>query len=387
MRVTAQIATGLATTDAGVDAFAEAAGRAAMSLGGAAADLVFVFAGADNLEYAEEGLAIVLERLRPRALVGCGAQGVVGSGRELEHGGVAVWAANLPGADLESFQLETLATDDTVAVAGMPDLDAAEAAIMLVDPYSFPSEPLLDQLAEDHPGLPVIGGLASAGSGPGQTVLMCDDEIVGEGAVGVALAGVDVLPCVSQGALPIGPEMAITAADGNVIHELASRPALERLKTAITELDPHERALAASGLLLGIVIDENRPEYERGDFLVRGLLGADEESGSIAVGERVRVGQTVRMQVRDGTSADEDLRYVLAKMSSELVAPPAGALLFTCNGRGSQMFEAPDHDAAALDTALGGAPAAGFFCAGEIGPVGTRSFVHGFTATMAVFPS
>src|SRR5947207_2890196 len=83
---------------------------------------------------------------------------------------------------------------------------------------------------------------------------------------GVALAGVDVHPCVSQGALPIGPEMAITAADGNVIHELASRPALERLKTAITELDPHERTLAAGGLLLGIVIDENRPDYERGDF-------------------------------------------------------------------------------------------------------------------------
>jgi small ligand-binding sensory domain FIST len=382
-----QIATGLATVDAGTDAFAEAAGRAALSLGGASADLVFVFAGADNLDYAEEGLAIVHDRLRPQALVGCGAQGVVGSGRELEHGGVAVWAAHLPEAQLETFQLETLATEDTVAVAGMPDLDSAEAALMLVDPYSFPSEPLLDQLAEDHPGLPVIGGLASAGTGPGQTVLMCDDEIVGEGAVGVALAGVDLHPCVSQGALPIGPEMAITSADGNVIHELASRPALERLKAAIAELDPHERALAAGGLLLGIVIDENRPEYERGDFLVRGLLGADEESGSIAVGERVRVGQTVRMQVRDGASADEDLRYVLTKMSSELGSPPAGALLFTCNGRGSHMFEAPDHDAAALDTALGGAPAAGFFCAGEIGPVGTRSFVHGFTATMAVFPA
>ena len=134
------------------------------------------------------------------------------------------------------------------------------------------------------------------------------------------------------------------------------------------------------------MIDENRPEYERGDFLVRGLLGADEESGSIAVGERVRVGQTVRLQVRDSGSADEDLREALARMSGELPGPPAGALIFTCNGRGSQMFPTPDHDAAALDRALGGAPAAGFFCAGEIGPVGDRSFVHGFTATMAVFP-
>ncbi|HEY7633207.1 MAG TPA: FIST N-terminal domain-containing protein [Thermoleophilaceae bacterium] len=379
------IGTGLASDDAGVDAFAEAAGRAALALGGAAADLVFVFAGASNLEHAEDGLALVHERLGPRALVGCGAQGVVGAGRELEQGGVAVWAASMPDAELESFHLETITAGDSLAVAGMPDLDSAEAAFMLVDPYSFPAEPLLDQIAEDQPGLPVLGGLASAGGGPGSTLLMHDDEIVSEGAVGVTLAGVDVRPCVSQGARPIGPEMAITAADANVIHELASQPALERLKSAITELDPGERALAASGLLIGIVIDENRPEYLRGDFLVRGLLGVDEESGSIAVGERVRVGQTVRMQVRDGSSADEDLREALARVSGDLPGPPAGALIFTCNGRGSQMFDVPDHDASALDQAFGGAPAAGFFCAGEIGPVGARSFVHGFTATMAVF--
>jgi small ligand-binding sensory domain FIST len=377
---------GLASDDAGVDAFAEAAGRAAMALGGAPADLVFVFAGAPNLDWAAEGLAHVHERLGPRALVGCGAQGVVGAGRELEQGGVAIWAASMPEAELETFHLETLTAGDSLAVAGMPDLDGTDVAFMLVDPYSFPAEPLLDQIAEDQPGLPVLGGLASAGDGAGSTLLMCDGEVVSEGAVGVTLAGVDVRTCVSQGARPIGPEMAITAADANVIHELASKPALERLKSAIGELDPEERELAGSGLLIGIVIDENRPEYLRGDFLVRGLLGADEESGSIAVGERVRVGQTVRMQVRDGHSADEDLREVLGHLTDELAGPPAGALIFTCNGRGSHMFEVPDHDAAALDQALGGAPVAGFFCAGEIGPVGTRSFVHGFTATMAVFP-
>jgi small ligand-binding sensory domain FIST len=381
-----RIGTGLAAEDAGVDSFVEAAGRAALALGGAPADLVFVFAGAANLEHAEEGLALVHDRLAPRALAGCGAQGVVGAGREVEEGGVAIWAASMPEAELESFHLETLEAGDAVAIAGMPDLLDAEAAFMLVDPYSFPTEPLLDQIAEDQPGLPVLGGLASAGGGAGSALLMHDEEVVTEGAVGVALSGVDVRPYVSQGARPIGPEMAITAAEANVIHELASRPALERLKTAITELDPHERALAAAGLLIGIVIDENRPEYERGDFLVRGLLGADEESGSMAVGERVRIGQTVRLHVRDGGSADEDLSEVLARLSADLPAPPAGALLFTCNGRGSQMFQVPDHDAAALDRALGGAPAAGFFCAGEIGPVGARSFVHGFTATMAVFP-
>jgi small ligand-binding sensory domain FIST len=216
-------------------------------------------------------------------------------------------------------------------------------------------------------------------------VLMCDEELCESGAVGVTLTGVDVRPCVSQGARPIGAEMTITAAEGNVIHELASRPALERLKTAIVDLDELERALAVQGLLIGIVIDENRPEYLRGDFLVRGLLGADEETGALTVGEHVRVGQTVRMHVRDGASADEDLREVLADLMGDLSGPPAGALLFTCNGRGSNMFAAPNHDAAALQQAFGEVPAAGFFCAGEIGPVGQRSFVHGFTATLAVF--
>jgi small ligand-binding sensory domain FIST len=384
--VATRIGTGLATRDDGVDAFAEAAGRAALELGGGPVDLAMVFAGSANLDHAEQGLALVEERLGARALVGCGAQGVVGSGRELEDGGVAVWAAKLDEGRAETFHMEAVRAGDQLAVAGVPDLDGADAVIMLVDPYTFPVEPLLAQLGTDHPGLPVIGGFASAGGGPGLTVLMRDGELERQGAVGVALAGVDVRPCVSQGARPIGPEMVITAADGNEVHELASKPALDRIKEAIAGLDAYERLLAAQGLLVGIVIDENQPDYERGDFLIRGLVGVDEEAGSITVGERVRVGQTVRLHVRDGDSADEDLREALERKRRELAAPPAGALIFTCNGRGSHMFGRPDHDAVALDEAFGGAPAAGFFCAGEIGPVGDRNFLHGFTATVAVFP-
>ena len=381
-----RIATGLVAEDSGVDAFAEAAARAQLGLGGAPVDLAVVFAAAPNLGHAEEGLAAVEERLRPAALIGCGAQGVIAGGRELEMGGVAVWAASLPGATVRPFHLDAFeAGDDGVAIAGLPELLGAEAVILLADPYTFPVEPLLDRLAVDHPGLPVIGGLASAGAAPGEGALIHAGGLESRGAVGVALAGVDVRPCVSQGAQPIGPEMVITACEENVIHELASRPALARLHDAIGELEPHERALAGRGLLLGIVIDENQPDYERGDFLIRGLLGVDEEEGSVRVGERVRVGQTVRLQVRDGASADEDLREALALQADALPGPPAGALLFSCNGRGSHMFGQPDHDALALEGAFDGAPTAGFFCAGEIGPVGPRSFVHGFTATLAVF--
>ena len=152
----------------------------------------------------------------------------------------------------------------------------------------------------------------------------------------------------------------------------------------MSELEPAERELAMGGLLLGLVVDPNKPDYVRGDFLVRGILAADPEEGSVTVGEQVRVGQAVRLHVRDAESAGADLSGAIEQGIAELGGPPAGALLFTCNGRGSHMFSVADHDARLLDGATGSAPAAGFFCAGEIGPVGPRNFVHGFTATMAL---
>jgi small ligand-binding sensory domain FIST len=202
----------------------------------------------------------------------------------------------------------------------------------------------------------------------------------------VVLKDVSVHCTVSQGASPIGPEMVVTACDGNVVEELASRPALDRLMDAIrNELTLEEQALATQGLLVGIVIDENRPDYARGDFLVRALMSVDEQERTITIGERVRVGQTVRLHVRDAASADIDLRSALERAARELPSPAAGALMFTCNGRGSHMFGSSGHDAGALAREIGPAPAAGFFCAGEIGPVGPRSFVHGFSTSVALF--
>lgn len=383
--MTQRIASGLVEGGHGPASFAQAAAEAARGLEGQVTDIACVFAGGADAIALEDGLRAVSSVLPARTVVGCTAQGVVGGGREIEQGGVAVWAASLPGARVEPFHARAVpAADDTVAVTGVPDLDEADALIAIVDAYSFPIEPLLGSLAEAQPGLPVVGGLSGA-DGPGQALLIADGELVSEGAVGVTLSGVDMHVCVSQGARPVGPEMVVTAAEGNVIYELASRPALERVHEAIAELSAAERVMATRGLLLGIVMNENQPEYERGDFLIRGLLGVDEERHSISVGEQVRTGQTVRMQVRDAASADEDLRLALASTRRSMIEPPAGALLFTCNGRGTHMFDAPDHDAVAVAAGLDGTPVGGFFCAGEIGPVGLRNFVHGFTATVAVF--
>jgi small ligand-binding sensory domain FIST len=378
-------ATGLVDGDTGVDAFAEAAARAALGLGGAPCDVALVFAGQDNLAHAGLGLDAVRDRLHPAALAGCGAQGVVGTAREVETGGVVVWAASLGAGSAQAFHLEAMpAGEGRLAITGMPDLLDDEALVMFVDPYTFPAEALLAEIARSSPGVPVVGGLAAADAAP--AALFHDDAVASMGAVGVVLSDVDVNCTVSQGASPIGPEMVVTACDGNVIEELASQPALDRLMDAIrAELSADEQALATQGLLMGIVIDENQPEYERGDYLVRALMAVDEQERTITIGERVRVGQTVRLHVRDAASADIDLRDALERAARGLDRPAAGALMFTCNGRGSHMFGSAGHDAGALAREIGPAPAAGFFCAGEIGPVGARSFVHGFSTSVALF--
>jgi small ligand-binding sensory domain FIST len=383
-----KIAVGISESFDAVEAFADAAQDAARGLGGAGCDLCLLFAGAPHLGRGKWILSAVHDHLCPERLIGCGAGGVVGAGREIEEGPAAVvWAASLPEARIATHHFETERTVDGFDLGGLPDpASLGEAMVVLADPYSFATEALLARLEEMRPGLPVLGGLASAAAA-GSASLFRDGEVLDGGAVACSISGVPVLPCVSQGAAPVGPEMTITAAEGNVITELASKPAVERLREALAELDPRDQELAVSGLMLGIVIDENKPDYERGDFLVRPILGADPESGSLAIAERVRVGQTVRMHVRDGASADQDMREALRAQGIALgVGRAAGALLFTCNGRGMHMFDIPDHDATAIEDALG-APAGGFFCAGEIGPVGGRNFLHGFTATMAVFPA
>ena len=392
---TVQASVGASESFDTVEAAAEAADRARAGLEGAC-DLAVVFASGQHLSMAKWLLSEVHERLEPRALLGCGAGGTVAGGHELEDTpGLVVWGASLPTADLETMHLTAEREADGFRLLGLPESLAAarddstapdESVIALCDPLSFPPEELLAQIERSRPHVPILGGLASA-SFAGGAVLLQDGDVHTEGAVAIRMRGLEVLPCVSQGAGPVGPEMTITSGEANVIGQLAGKPAMERLGEVIAALPEKERELAASGVLIGLVIDENRPEYDRGDFLVRPIIGADRESGAIAIGEQVRLGQTVRLQVRDAASADEDLRQSLRAQAQALGSDgAAGTLLFTCNGRGSHMFEVPDHDAGAIEDALG-APTAGFFCAGEIGPVGGRNFLHGFTATMAVFPA
>jgi small ligand-binding sensory domain FIST len=381
-----RIGAGLSTASGAATAAAEAAALARERLGGAAADLALLFLSPHYVEDAPQAAAGVREALAPAHLAGCAAEGVIALERELEgEAGLAVWAASLPDAGIQPFHVRAVEEDDAIVLDGLPDLGDPELVLLLADPFALPVSALIDHLGEQYPDVPVVGGIATGGGEPGAQALILDGEIHREGAVGIGLSNVAVEAVVSQGCAPLGSDAVITRAEGNVVFELAGRPALERLREVVGTLSPRERQLAARGLLAGLVIDENKPEYGRGDFLMRGILGADEESGAIAIGDEVRIGQTLRFHARDATSADEDLRLALSEAVAEGGAPPAGALLFSCNGRGRNMFEEPDHDSRALADALGAPALAGFFCGGEIGPVGGRSFLHGFTATMAIF--
>lgn len=380
-----RVGAGVSRLRASGEAVAEAMAAASARLGtDVPPDLVCLFLSAEHADRAQEVLDAVHAELRPAHVIGCVAEGVVGGDRELEQGpALSLWAAVLPeDATIETFHAVAFGGDDGIAITGFPELGEPDLVAVCVDFSTFPAAPFVERLNELAPELPLVGGIASGGA-PGRQTLLVGDRVVHEGLVGVALYDVPVRTVVSQGCAPIGREAVITEAEDNVVFELAGEPALERLRADVEALSAELQALALEGLMVGLVIDENKAEYGRGDYLIRGLVGADEDTGAIAVGGEVRVGQTLRFHVRDARSADEDLLHALARSLDG--ARAAGALLFTCNGRGSGMFGEPHHDARAVTRSLATQALAGFFCGGEIGPVGGRAFVHGFTATLAVF--
>jgi small ligand-binding sensory domain FIST len=377
------VGAGLATDPDAAAAARAAAAEAAGHLGGEACDLAVVFFSPHHRPGVGPLVAAVHETLAPRALIGAVGVSVIGGAREVEDGpAVSVWAARLPETAVVPFALEHRETPDGDAFLGWPlEVPEGAAGIALADPFTFPADRWLDRLAAWHPGLLVIGGMASGGRMPGEHLLVAGTEVRDGGCVGVLVAGrVKVRPLVSQGCKPVGmPYVVVTAAERNVVLSLGGRPPLERIRETFAAAPEEDRRAMQLGLHVGLVVDERKSEFGRGDFLVRNLIGADERSGAVAVGDLVRIGETVQFHVRDAASADEDLRRTLAG------APPAaGALLFTCNGRGRRLFGVPDHDARAVTEALG-VPLAGLFCAGELGPVGGRTYLHGFTASLALF--
>lgn len=375
-------AAGLSLHPTPVEAVGEVAGEILERLEGDPPDLLVCFASVHHVGAFEDIANGLRKLLEPKVFAGCTAVSVAGGAREIERApALSVFAASFSTGTAEAFVLESVDAPDGTSIVGWPDDVAASGTLlMLADPFSFPIPDFLRLVNARVPALTVVGGLASAAAGPGGNRLVCNDELTTRGAVAVMLSGdVPVRPVVSQGCRPIGLPYTVTRAERNLVYELGGQPAMQRLQELVLAADDDERELMRRGLHVGLVVDEHRLDFGRGDFLVRNLLGADQRTGALAVGDVVDVGQTVQFHVRDAEAADEDLRVLLDRVDGD------AALLFTCNGRGTHMFSVPDHDAALVEQRLGPVPLAGAFCAGEIGPVGGRNFLHGFTASLAVF--
>ena len=362
-------------------AVGEVAGEVLEAFGGDEPDLLVLFASPHFVGAMEDLTFALGNLLEPRVMLGATAVGVVGGAREVEDApGVSVFAVSCPDAVLTPVVLDVERTPDGMAVTGWPDLEGDPSTLLLLaDPFSFPLDGFLGRLRDDRPELQVIGGAASAARGPGGNRLVLDGQVRASGAVGVFVEGLPIRAVVSQGCRPVGSPFVVTRGEGNRIHELAGRSAIDRVQDVAAAASEEDRALMRAGLHLGIVVDEHRVDFDRGDFLVRNVLGADPETGAIVVGDDVTIGQTVQFHVRDAAAADEDLREMLSGEEA------AAALLFTCNGRGARFFGEPDHDAGVVDQLLGPLPVAGAFCAGEVGPVGGQNFLHGFTSSLALF--
>lgn len=361
-------------------------------------DLAVVFCSPHHLGDFADVVGTVRSLLKPRHLIGTAASGIVGGDQEIEDGpAVSLWTGTLAGEPVP-VRLSAMRTDAGTTLQGLPavsdptaraergapDPGTADAEpqtlVLLCDPFSLPVADMLDVLAARDMRIRTIGGLASASFSPGGNFLALDDEIFTDGAVGVVLPSVRATPLVSQGCRPIGAPMVVTKSDGDQVIELAGQPALTRLQQIARQADAGDRALLSKGVHLGVAADEHRDAFDRGDFLVRNVVGADREAGSLSVGATLEIGTTVQFHVRDAASADEDLRALLAKHGDA-----EAALVFTCNGRGRRLFGTAHHDAELVAGATDGT-VAGMFCAGEIGPVGRRSFLHGFTASVLMFP-
>ncbi|PON13081.1 hypothetical protein C2W62_36235 [Candidatus Entotheonella serta] len=355
------------------------------------ADIVFVFATPHHLKALADQLPEIQKRLDAPILIGCTGGGVIGDRREVERrSALAILTASMPGVSVTPFHVEQSSIEDLSPNYWQSRFDFGDedepAFVLLPDPFTIDAQKLLDSLNDAYPLRPVVGGLASGSQSASSCALFLNGEVV-HGAVGLGLSGnFNLHTVVSQGCRPIGDPQVITRCENQIIYELGGRPALEVILTMIESLPPADQRLARSALLMGRVIDEYKDKFDRGDFLIRMLMGADKESGAIAVGDVFRPGQTVQLHVRDAATAREDLHELMHNVSHHLEGQAAsGALLFSCNGRGSHLYGEPDHDSRVVAETTGPVPIAGFFCNGEIGPIGNTNFLHGFTASIGIF--
>ncbi|HEY4383150.1 MAG TPA: FIST N-terminal domain-containing protein [Ktedonobacteraceae bacterium] len=373
----------------------EAALQAVLSqIGPGAVDVVFLFASSAYAEHYPELLRGVLHATGASLLLGCSGQGIVGGGQELEDvPSLSLLTLSLPGTSFRAIRLTQELLDQELRpldwqrkLALSPE--DVNAWLLFADPFQMDCEGLIESLSTAYPGLPMVGGLASSDFVERRTFIFWNEEVFTDGGIALALGGdYTIMPLISQGCDPIGETWTITKVqDDGLIETISNRPALHMLTETFQGLRPDIQHRAQRNLLIGLAADEYLDTFERGSFLIRTLLGVDRRTGSIAIGAFPRVGQTIQFQMRDADTADLDLKELLKQARITLVNNrPVAALLCTCNGRGENMFAEPNHDASLVEHYLGPLPMSGLFCNGEIGPIGQKPHLHGFTASLALF--
>ncbi|MEE3054629.1 MAG: FIST N-terminal domain-containing protein [Planctomycetota bacterium] len=366
----------------------EAATEVAADLGGAAADLVFLFISPHHSSHAEEVGEIVREKLPAAHFVGCTAEGVLGGDREFaDSPGLSLWAASLPGVDFASCRLESAEEGQNVLLLeAMTEMREPTTMVLVADPFSVVVEDLIDELAESRPELVFAGGMASGSNQPTGNRFYYGEEVFDQGGAAVLFrGGRNVSTVVSQGCRPFGKPLVVTSCEDNMIKELGGESAWQKFIEQVELTEDADRERLTEGLHVGRAVDSRSASEGAGNFLVRGVLGFVKENGAMMVSDITRAGQTVQFHLRDPASASQEMENLLQAGCERLDGKVAGALLFTCNGRGPRMFDRPHHDAALVSRIFNGTPLAGFFAAGEIGPIGDSSFLHGFTAVTVLF--
>jgi small ligand-binding sensory domain FIST len=355
--------------------------------------LGLVFMSPHFFPHAKQVLEILRVHGRIPLLAGCSSTGLIAAGHEIEDSpGLALALYSLPDAELKPFYFKQGQLDEANGPAYWQmetgvNTEQSNGWLVFADPFHLDPENWLRSWNEAYAPLPVFGGLASGDPSAQHTQLYLNGDVFEEGGVAISIGGgVKMQGVISQGCTPIGETWTLTRAEGNLIHEIGNRPAYEILAETFNSMSAAEQKKSRGNLFIGLVVNEYLEEFHRGDFLVRQLIGADPRSGDIAVGALLRPGQTVQFHRRDAQAATEDLLALLTRTRAQLGRSTIyGGVLCSCNGRGQNLFGSPNHDAQMIQEQLGPLGLVGFFCNGEIGPVGERNFLHGYTASLALF--
>ncbi|AFY69770.1 protein of unknown function DUF1745 [Thalassoporum mexicanum PCC 7367] len=371
-------------------------------LQGRSPDIGFLFASNTFASEYPRLLPLLEEKLKIQYLIGCSGGGIIGNGQELEDlPAISLTVANLPLAGAKTFYLDE---DDLPDLDSPPDrwheligieVNQQPNFVILGDPFSFPVNDLLQGLDFAYPSAVKVGGLASGG-GLGTNSLFCSHDrqtyqLYRKGLVGMALwGGITIDAVVAQGCRPIGEALQVSECDRNIILSLDDRPPLEALQDIVSELNERDRELAKHSLFVGVVMNEFKQSTEQGDFLIRNIIGVDPKTGAIAVGDRVRPGQRIQLHLRDADASAADLEENLSRYKTQVdndqtASAPTAALVFSCMGRGERLYGKPNFDSIVFAKHIGEIPVGGFFCGGEIGPVGGTTFLHGYTSVFGIF--